>query len=146
MFGKFVRDFRPYETAIQVLPDAAITTIVRAFVTRPSLHHVCVVDTDGRLLGLVNRKRLFASIFSHYVAADSRVSSLLQLHTAETSGDIMFTEVMTTNEQEEIGDVISRMIAKKIREMPVLDEHGRVIGFLSLLMLMQKWLAEQEDA
>ncbi|MBU0676317.1 MAG: CBS domain-containing protein [Proteobacteria bacterium] len=144
MFGKLVRDFRPYETASQVTSDAELASIVRSFVHVPSLHHVCVVDDQGRLLGLVNRKRLFKSIFSHYVAADSRVSKLLMLHLAETSGDIMFTHVITTNEDEEIATVISKMIDKNIREIPVLDENGGVIGLLSLLILMQKWLAEQE--
>ena len=141
MLGKLVRDLRPYETACQVGPDAEITTIVRAFVSAPALHHVCVVDAKGLLLGLVNRKRLFKSIFSHNVAADSRVSRLLQLHTAATSGDIMVTDIITCSEDEEIDAVISRMIDKNIRELPVLDTEGRVLGFLSLLMLMQKWLS-----
>jgi len=145
MLDKLVRDFRPYETACQVSPDAEISAIVRAFVSSPALHHVCVVDADGRLLGLVNRKRLFKSIFSHNVASDSRVSRLLQLHTAETSGDIMITDIITTGENEEIDAVISKMIEKNIRELPVLDDGGRVIGFLSLLMLMQKWLAGRES-
>ena len=145
MLAKLVRDLCPYETACQVPPDAEIATIVRAFVSAPSLHHVCVVDADGRLLGLVNRKRLFKSVFSHHVAADSRVSRLLQLHTAQTSGDIMITDIMTTSEEEQIDAVISRMIEKNIRELPVLDENGRVIGFLSLLMLMQKWLTGRDN-
>ena len=145
LLATLVRDFRPYETAFQISPDAEIATIVRAFVSSPALHHVCVVDPEGRLLGLVNRKRLFKSIFSHNVAADSRVSRLLQLHTAETSGDIMITDIITAGEDEAIDTVISKMIEKNIRELPVLDDSGRVIGFLSLLMLMQKWLAAREE-
>ena len=146
MFGKPVRDFRPYETALQVTDDAEIVAIVRAFVHAPGLHHLCVVNGAGRLLGLINRKRLFKSIFSHHLDVDSRVSKLLLLHTAETSGDIMITDVVTTREDEEIDAVISRMIAKNIRELPVVDEDGRVIGFLTLQMLMQKWLAGQDGA
>ncbi len=144
MFNKLVREFRPYEAASEVTPDAEIDTIVGAFVRAPALHHVCVVDKDGHLLGLVNRKRLFKTIFSHHIAADSRVSSLLQLHTAETSSDIMVTDITVTVESEEIDTVIARMIGKNIRELPVLDENGRVLGFLSLLMLMQKWLSGKE--
>ena len=145
MFGKPVREFRPYETALQVTDDAEIIAIVRSFVKAPGQHHLCVVDGEGRLLGLINRKRLFKSIFSHHVDADSRVSKLLLLHTAETSGDIMITDIITTREDEEIDAVISRMIAKNIRELPVVDEEGRVIGFLTLQMLMQRWLVGQES-
>lgn len=144
MLDKSVREFRPYETAFQAAPDEELFTVVRAFVNSPSLHHVCVVDTEGRLLGLVNGKRLFKCIFSHHVAADSRVSKLLLLHTAETSGDIMITDIITTREEEEVDAVIPRMIEKNIRELPVLDDNGRVIGFLSSRMLMQRWLAGQE--
>lgn len=142
MLDKLVQEFRPFETAVQVPPEAELNAVVRAFVNTPSLHHVCVVDAEGRLLGLVNGKRLFKSIFSHHVAADSRVSKLLQLHTAETSGDIMITDIITTREEEGIDTVIPRMIEKNIRELPVLDNHGRVIGFLSLHMILRQWLAQ----
>ena len=144
MFDKLVSEFRPYETPILVPPDAELITVVKAFVNQPALHHVCVVDAEERLLGLVNRKGLFKSVFSHHVAANSRVSKLLQLHTAETSGDIMITHIIATREEEKIDTVIPRMIEKNIREVPVLDDDGRVIGFLSLLMLMQQWLAGKE--
>jgi CBS domain-containing protein len=144
MFNRPVREFRPYETACEIPPDAKIAAIVDAFVRAPDLHHVCIVDEGSRLLGLLNRKRLFKSIFSHHIAADSRISSLLQLHTAEISSDIMITDIVTTTESEEIDAVIARMIEKNIREVPVMDENGRVIGFLTLLMLMKKWLSRRE--
>jgi len=144
MFNRPVREFRPYETACEISPDAKIAAIVDAFVCAPDLHHVCIVNEEGRLLGLLNRKRLFKSIFSHHIAADSRISSLLQLHTAEISSDIMITDIVTTTESEEIDAVIARMIEKNIREVPVMDENGSVIGFLTLLMLMKKWLSRRE--
>lgn len=144
MFNRPVREFRPYETACEISPDAKIAAIVDAFVRAPDLHHVCIVNEEGRLLGLLNRKRLFKSIFSHHIAADSRISSLLQLHTAEISSDIMITDIVTTTESEEIDAVIARMIEKNIREVPVMDENGSVIGFLTLLMLMKKWLSRRE--
>ena len=139
MFKKTVRDLRPYETALLVTEEG-IEDIVQRFVNNSSLHHLCVIDAAGRLLGLINLKRLFKSIFSHHIAADAMVSNLLRLHTATTSGEIMHTHVITATEDDSLDEVIRRMIAHNIREIPVLDEQGRVIGFLSMLIIMQEWL------
>ena len=144
MFDKTVKDLRPYEAATLVPEDGDVLVSARRFIDNPDLHHLCVVDEAGRLLGLINRKRLFTSIFSHQVAADSRVSKLLTLHTAETTADIMFTHILSVRENDKVEQAIRAMIKHNIKEMPALDEKGTVIGFLTILMLMREWLRGQE--
>jgi CBS domain-containing protein len=121
-----------------------MTILVSEFVKNPALHHICVVNEEKRLLGLINRKRLFKHIFLHHIAPDTRVSNLLGLLTAEKSSDLMITHLITCSEDDSIYDVIKNLIEHKIREMPVLDREGRVLGFITILMIMKKWLGEED--
>jgi len=145
MKNRVVKDFRPYEAPAMVSEDVDLLDIVHVFINNPLLHHICVVNSEGRLHGLINRKRIFKRIFSHHVAARSRVSNLLRFLTAETSGEIMVTHVITATEEDSIDDVIRNMIEHNIREIPIMDKEGRVIGFITLLRIMQEWAAEQTD-
>lgn len=145
MKKRAVKDFRPYEAPATVSEDVDIVDIVHVFINNPVLHHICVVNSEGRLRGLINRKRIFKGIFSHHVTAQSRVSNLLRFLTAETSGEIMVTHVVTALEEDNIDDVIRNMIDHNIREIPIMDTEGRVIGFITLLQIMKEWAAEQNN-
>lgn len=144
MHGKLVKDFRSYETASLVTEKAELVAIVREFIDNPALHHVCVIGEGGKLLGLINRKRIFRSVFSHHVASDTMISKLLLFHDAQTSGDLMLTHIVTAKEDDSIDDVIRSMIEHNIRELPIMDAKGKVIGFLTVLIIMRAWLGEQE--
>jgi CBS domain-containing protein len=144
MHGKKIKDFRPYATASLVTEKAELVTIVREFIDNPDLHHVCVTDEAGKLLGLVNRKRLFKALFSHHVAPDTMINKLLLFHDAQTSGDIMLTHIVTAKEDDSIDDVIRLMIEHNIRELPIINTKNQIIGFLTVLIIMQAWLREQE--
>ena len=143
MRGKVIKDFRPYETASLVTEGAELVTIVREFIENPALHHVCVIDEGGKLLGLINRKRLFKVVFSHHVAPDTMINKLLLFHDAQTSGDIMLRHIVTAQEDDSIDDVIRLMIEHNIRELPIVGPQGKVIGFLNVLIIMRAWLREQ---
>lgn len=143
MHGKLIRDFRPYETASLITEKAGLIDILHEFVNNPSLHHVCVVDKEGKLLGLINRKRLFKVIFSHHVASDTMINKLLLFHDARISSDIMLTHIITAKEDDSIDDVIRLMIKHNIREIPIIDTNGEVIGFLTVLIIMRAWLGQQ---
>jgi CBS domain-containing protein len=136
-----VRDFKPFESPLLVRGETDLKSLVREFLENPALHHICVVDEDNRLLGLINRKRLFKHIFLHHITPDTRVSKLFRLLTAERSSDLMITHVVTCSEDESIHDVIRNMIEYNIREIPVIGGNGEVLGFITILGLIQRWLA-----
>ena len=141
MSKMLVKELRPYDTPSVMSEDADLRDIVRHFVENPFDHHVCIVDADNHLLGLVNRKRLFKNLFSHHIASDSRMSKLFTFHTASTSSHLMLTHVFSATEEETIDNVIKDLIEHNIRELPILDQDGRLLGILTTLRLMQEWLA-----
>jgi len=144
MPGKTVKDYRPYETASLVTEQAELFAIVREFIENPALHHVCVINEVSKLIGLINRKRIFKVVFSHHVAPDTMTNKLLLFHDAQTSGDIMLRHFVTAKEDDSIDDVIRLMIEHNIRELPIIGSEGNVIGFLTVLIIMRAWLQELE--
>ena len=58
-----VKDFQPYQPAVLVEREKLIKDMVERFVEHPPMHHICVVDADGKLQGMINRKRIFQTVF-----------------------------------------------------------------------------------
>jgi CBS domain-containing protein len=141
----YIKELAPYESASMIRKDTGLEEIVKLFVSQPSLHHLCVVDEEDNLLGLINRKKMFQTIFSHHISVRSRISELLQVITAETPLEIMTRQVISATEDTSIDEVIGLMIEHKIREMPVIDEQNHVVGFITILKIMQEWLNDQSE-
>lgn len=145
MKKKLVKELWPYENFAMAYEDTDILDIIKYFVENPCVHHVCVVDKDKKLLGLINRKRTFKNIFSHYVGAESRISNLFTLLTAEKSEELMSANVISTTEDASVDSVIKALIDHNIREMPVVDRDNHVLGFVTILKLMEEWLKERAE-
>ena len=144
MKKKLVKDFWPYEPASLVNEEADVFDIIKHFAENPCLHHVCVLNKEERLMGLINRKRMFKSVFSHYVGTESQVSHLFTLLTAQTSEQLMITHIISTTQDATIDSVAKSLIENNIREIPVIDEDHRVLGFITISMILQEWVRSQK--
>jgi CBS domain-containing protein len=133
-----ISDFKPYVPAVQVEQGKLIKDIVERFVEHPTMQHICVVDKDGKLQGMINLKRIFQTVFSHHVSADSRVTQLYNLLTSEKAGELMISDVMTVTEDEDINPVIKKMIEHDLVEIPVVDNNLHVLGFLTAGQILKK--------
>lgn len=138
-----VKYFKPYKPAVQVKQEKLIKDIVIQFVEYPSMYHICVVDEDGKLQGMINRKRIFQTVFSHHVSVDSRVTQLYNLLTAEKAGELMSLDVVTVIEDENINAVIKKMIEHDLFEIPVVDKDKHVLGFLTSSQILKKLNKDQ---
>ena len=133
-----VKDFKPYESAVQVKPEKLIKEMVQQLVEHPPLHHICVVEENGELQGMINRKKFFQAVFSHHVSADSRVTRLYNLLTAEKAGELMISNIITIMEDEDIDSVIKKMIEHDLFEIPVVDKYKHVLGLLTSGKILKK--------
>ena len=138
-----VNELQPYEKPINVQQDTSVTGMVKSFLENPLLHNLCVINEDGILMGLINRKRLFKAVFSHFIAADSRVSHLYTLTTSEHAGDLIIKHIITIKETDSLDDLIKKMIDSDLYEIPVMDDSGKVLGFLTSAKILSEWLLQE---
>jgi len=125
--------------------------VVRAMVKGHRRRMVYVVDGEGKLIGAISLDVLKDVIFRFYLS--DRVSDIIvvsehitELFTSEKAEDVMDPDISSCQEQETLHEVLARMIERNIRDLPVLDQQGRVIADLDILDLLELWLKKREKA
>jgi CBS domain-containing protein len=96
---------------------------------------IYVVDAEGRLIGTLSLGVLIRHITSARRQPLFHARSLLSRLTSANVIDLMERNVVYAREEEELNQVLDRMIRSNIKEIPVVDENRRVIAVLSLLDL-----------
>ncbi len=90
-------------------------------------YHVgCLVVTDEvpdrpRPLGILTDRDLVMEIMAQNVSADTVLV-----------GDVMSYDLATAKEDEGMWDVVQRMRAKGVRRLPIVDEHGVLVGIVTM--------------
>ena len=103
---------------------------------------VYVADNENCLEGIIS----LGDLVRHYLSEKipkrgSWFPSIGILHylTAETAGDIMKKKFVSCGGQDDIEDVLARMISREtmIKVIPVLDENGQIIAALDILDIIK---------
>ncbi|GAA4381395.1 HPP family protein [Nocardioides caricicola] len=104
----------------------ALTTLARLGITS-----LPVVDDHGRVCGIVSE----ADLIREAVARDPRapehpvtVEPLFQPRTVE---DVYTRVAASVRVDDDVADAVETMVAISAKSLPVLDEHGRLVGILS---------------
>ena len=115
----------------------AFPVLVDAMFRFPHSRLVYVVDDDNRLLGTVSLDTLVRHGFYH--RHDTRVHprSIINLITSDTAADIMDRKPFHLSPGDEVERALDRMIHKNIREAPVVDEGGRIVGDITILDMLK---------
>jgi CBS domain-containing protein len=118
-------------------PDAAYcerkTTTLRAAEIMRQKHVgdlVVVVDdaSDERTpVGIITDRDIVVKVLGNE-RDPSRVSA----------GDVMKTPVVVANHTDDVSDAIARMRAHRVRRLPVVGPHGRLIGIVTLDDLLRQ--------
>ena len=150
-----VRDFLdslPHRVELPVVKtESPLREVLQAMVKRHRGRIVYVVDPDGKVKGSISLDNLKDVIFRHYMK--SRVSDafmitehIMELFASEKAEDLMAAGLGVCHEHECLHDVITRMIERNVKDMPVLDKEGRIIADLDILDLLELWLEKGEKA
>ena len=138
-----VKEMAPYEKHLVVSKGQTIVEMVKQIIEHPAIHHLCVVDEEGKLQGLINRKKIFQVVFAHHVSGSIGVSRLFKLLTSESADDLLIRHVFAAGEDDRIDKVIRTMIEHELVEVPVVDRDKKVMGLLTSGMLLNEWLSDE---
>lgn len=91
-----------------------------------------VLGDDGRLIGMITDR-------------DIAMAGFLQgspLHSITVSS-VMSKDMMTCRADDDVGTIVTMLIARRLRRLPVLDAGGALIGIVSLNDIARAAIANQ---
>ena len=134
-----------------VKTESSLREVLHTMVKRHRGRVVYVTDSDGKVKGSISLDNLKDVIFRYYLK--TRVSDALvitehivNLFASEKAEDVMDAGLIICHEDEWLCDVVTRMIERNVKDMPVVDQEGRIIADLDILDLLKLWLEKGEEA
>lgn len=92
-------------------------------------HHVLITDAEDKLVGILSDRDIkkFVSPFAGSQLETARDKATLALKVK----NIMSRNAVTISPQKSIKACITKMLENNIHSLPVLDEHGKLIGIVT---------------
>jgi CBS domain-containing protein len=126
-----------------VRPEASLDEVAQAMLTHPRVHVVCVVNGEGRLVGVLDLRTLADDLF-FYIMPEEFLSEITDLDDvlrfAEKSGMRTVADAMKkpvwVKREETVKDAFKRMHEHGLPGLPVVDARYHVVGYINLLELM----------
>lgn len=137
-----------------VLPDTPAEDVMRLIDTN-DIQRVCVVDREGRFLGLISDRDLLSAfsgrpgVWEYFVrrfsfAERGRGHTELRDHLrTTTAAQVMNPEIVTVREDALIEEAIQVMLERSIKRLPVLDSEGKFKGMISRDSLLRTGFASE---
>jgi CBS domain-containing protein len=116
---------------VHTVPQTATVEAAAQLITAKSVTALPVVDTSGRLVGMVSE----SDLLWHRVPADptAHINRLPDTDPAARPGmvvEVMSPYPVTTRPDADVADVAETMLATDVRSMPVVED-GMVVGIVS---------------
>ncbi|MFN2169660.1 MAG: CBS domain-containing protein [Anaerolineae bacterium] len=127
----------------RVLPETPLDEVAQAMQAHPSVHVACVVNEEGRLVGVLQLRSLADDLFFHIMPEDFLVETFDLEHAMDfarksrmsTAADAMDDPVWV-KESETVRDAFKRMHQHDLPGLPVVNDLYRVTGYINLLELL----------
>jgi CBS domain-containing protein len=107
---------------------------------------VYVQNETGELIGTISLGALAKHVFSPSHVPRIHARLLLSMITTETAKDMMQKKPVFAITHEDVGTVLKRMVESKVKEIPILDEHRKIVGDVTMLDLLKFLLNTVGDA
>ena len=134
-------------------PEAPLDEVARAMLAHPRVQLVCVIDSGGRLIGVLDLRTLADDLFFHIMPEEflSEITDLDHvLQFAQMSGIRTVAEAMKepvwVKRGETVKDAFKRMHEHGLPGLPVVDDRYHVVGYINLLELMAVCLDSEKPA
>ncbi len=123
--------------------DTPLDEVVQAMLAHPRVHTACVLNDDGRLVGVLDLRTLADDFFFHLMPEEF-LSEITDLEHAmafaarsgmRTAADAMQAPVWVKNGRT-VKDAFKRMHEHNLQGLPVVDDRYHVTGYINLLELM----------
>ena len=104
----------------------------------PDARSIFVKDESGHLKGAISIGRLIRTLTATRTGGEFSTRRLMRCLTCSHAGDIMTKELLFATPDQQIDEVIDRMLQGNIKEIPVLDKKGNIISNAGILDLWSR--------
>jgi len=116
--------------------DTPIDDLAQAIEWYRHSRQLYVVDEENRLLGNITLGRLVMYVFASSHGSSMNRRHVIGLITCKTAGDLMTGGTLFAGMDDEVEEVIERMVAGNVDEIPITDEEGRIVADLTMIDLL----------
>jgi CBS-domain-containing membrane protein len=129
---------------ITVETDAGFRQIADLLVNR-GLSAVPVVDADGGVVGVVSEADLlpkleYADRLPHHPLATRRTRTIRRKAGSDRAADLMTAPAVTIGPDASISRAARTLEAARIKRLPVVNDHGRLVGIVSRRDLVRTYV------
>lgn len=121
-----------------IVPDnATVQEVVKSMCDCQHSRVLYVVNDGGQLVGTISLETLMRHSFSHSHERHAHPRHLLGIITTESARDLMNKRPIHAREEEDVEIVLERMIGKRVPEIAIVDNEGKVVADLTMLDLLK---------
>ncbi|MCB2188213.1 MAG: DUF190 domain-containing protein [Deltaproteobacteria bacterium] len=125
-----------------VLADTPLEEVIK-ILGNSAVERVAVVDSQGKLLGLISDRAMLAAFSQHKKGVweylmrkislkeiGEQHAELIRQYESTKAGDVMETDYPTATLATPLDEAVDLMITRRVKRIPVVDEQGRFLGML----------------
>lgn len=135
-------------SAHTVLPDTPVEEVMN-IIGCNDIQRVCVIDREGRFLGLIADKDIFVAFSGipgiwdyspkgSFSPSEGQQTELRNHLRSRTASQVMNSNVVTVREDDPVDEVMRLMLERAIKRLPVLDAKGKFKGLISRDTLLRE--------
>ncbi len=120
-------------------PDTTIRELWRSLFKK-HMNSIPVVDSKKKLVGIISKENLLEALFPNYQEYFEDITSFEDFEEMENkvrelgntkARDVMRSRVVFTRANSPVMRALSRMIARRLNQMPVLSDEDVVVGMVT---------------
>jgi acetoin utilization protein AcuB len=123
---------------VTIDPDASILE-AKELLKKNRIHHLPVVDKENTLLGIVTDRDILRALPSAFLN-DEEVQRDTERFAQHKIKDIMSRNVYTVSPTNTLEDALLLMEKVPVGAFPVVDQHGKLQGIISIRDLMRAFI------
>ncbi len=126
---------QPRECAVADV-DLSIGALANIFLSHPALRDLYIVSPEGLILGRIRHHRLAKLLLAEHLPVQT-THQIMERVFGGTSSEIMERDFASAHPDEELDNVLHRMLEYMVDDMPVLDDEKHIIGTINLTDIMR---------
>jgi CBS-domain-containing membrane protein len=116
--------------------DTPIEELPQAIEWHRHSRQLYVVDEENHLLGNITLSRLVMYVFASSHGSSMNRRHVMGLITCTCAGDLMTEGTLSARMDDEVEELLERMVDGNLDEVPIADEDGRVVADLTMIDLL----------